>query len=371
LTANAASQAVSISSLQSNAASQAVSINSLASDTAVLIGNVVALSTNAASQSIDLVGLRTDVDSANLAIVAANLAIGEIQSDLATYDSNIGTLYLGNISTSANLGAYQAYANIQINSFSAHQLYANSNASSQATSILQLTNATQLSNVHIGNLYANVSTLQTEIISRANVNDVDGANFVGNLQTPNLISGNLYVTGTPFIGIDPGVYYTNLAGTVIGDVDSPYDFSLQNRSTGTNALGTFTVYSDDENNYIKLEKLNTNTIDPGIGDSPSTVFPSDGGLSVVGGNAYVRSTNNIFFSANTNLVGLFDDGTVYFSGNVVSPGDLSIGSVNTSGSITGIINYTMGNAAHWTTPVTTIEEALDQLALRIWNIENP
>ena len=88
---------------------------------------------------------------------------------------------------------------------------------------------------------------------------------------------------------------------------------------------------------------------------------------MVGGNAYVRSTNNIFFSANTNLVGLFDDGTVYFSGNLTSPGDLSIGSVSTTGSI----NYTMGNAAHWTTSVATIAEALDQLALRIWNIENP
>ena len=31
----------------------------------------------------------------------------------------------------------------------------------------------------------------------------------------------------------------------------------------------------------------------------------------------------------------------------------------------------MGNSVHWTTPVTTVAEALDQLAARIWAIENP
>jgi hypothetical protein len=36
-----------------------------------------------------------------------------------------------------------------------------------------------------------------------------------------------------------------------------------------------------------------------------------------------------------------------------------------------ITSFTMGNAAHWTTPVTTIAAALDQIAERLWTIENP
>jgi hypothetical protein len=59
-------------------------------------------------------------------------------------------------------------------------------------------------------------------------------------------------------------------------------------------------------------------------------------------------------------------GTVYVDGNITSPGNLTVGNIST----TGNISYTMGNAAHWTTPVTNVAAALDQLALRIWNIEN-
>jgi hypothetical protein len=33
--------------------------------------------------------------------------------------------------------------------------------------------------------------------------------------------------------------------------------------------------------------------------------------------------------------------------------------------------YTMGNIAHWTSNVSTVSAALDQLASRIYNIENP
>ena len=340
LTANAASQAVSITSLQSNAASQAVDISSISSYTSTLLGNVVTLTANAATQAIEITGLSANITAANSAI-----------SGLAT-NANVGTLYLGNISTNANLGAYQ--------------IFANSNAASQALSVTQLTNTTNLTNVHIGNLYANVSSLQANIITRANVNSVNGASFVGNVQAPNLIASNLYVT-TAFIGIDPGTTYPSWGGTVIGDVDSPYNFNLQNRSNGSTASGSFTVFSNDAANYLKLEKLNTNSNNLLFENSGLSVFPSDGGVSVVGGNAFIRSTRHIFFVANTTSVGIFNDGTVYIGGSITSPGDLTVGNVTASGNIA----YTMGNAAHWTTSVTTVAAALDQLASRIWNIENP
>ena len=353
LTANAASQAVSITSLQSNAAIQAVDISSISSYTSTLIGNVVTLTANAATQAIEITGLSANITAANSVIsgLSANItAANSVISGLAT-NANVGTLYLGNISTNANLGAYQ--------------IFANSNAASQALSVTQLTNTTNLTNVHIGNLYANVSSLQANIVTRANVNSVSGANFVGNVQAPNLIASNLYVT-TAFIGIDPGVNYAAWGGTVIGNVDSSYNFNLQNRSNGSTASGSFTVFSNDAANYLKLEKLNTNSNNLLFENTGLSVFPSDGGVSVVGGNAFIRSTRHIFFVANTNVIGVFDDGTVYIGGNINSPGDLTVGNVTASGNIA----YTMGNAAHWTTSVTTVAAALDQLASRIWNIEN-
>jgi len=430
LTANAASQAVSISSLYSNAASQSVDIASISSYTSILIGNVVTLTANAATQEIDITGLRANINAANSAlnanIIAANSTINANLGSYQIYaNANVGTLHLGNISTNANLGAYQTYAN--------------ANAASQTLSITQLTNTNNLTNVHIGNLYANVSSLQANIVTRANVNSVNGASFSGNVQAPNLIASNLYVT-TAFIGIDPGITYPSWGGTVIGNVDSPYNFNLQNRSSGSTASGAFTVFSNDAANYVKLEKLNTNSGNLLFENSGLSVFPSDGGVSVVGGNAFIRSTGNIFFVANTYRFGIFDDGTVYVSGNITSPGNLtvesvsttgtvyvagsitspgnlSVGNVSTSGTVyvagnitspgnltvgnisatgnissgtvyvagnitspgnltvgnvstTGNISYTMGNAAHWTTPVTNVAAALNQLALRIWNIEN-
>ena len=39
--------------------------------------------------------------------------------------------------------------------------------------------------------------------------------------------------------------------------------------------------------------------------------------------------------------------------------------------IADIVSFTMGNTTHWTSNVFTFEEAVNQLAERIWNIENP
>ena len=42
-----------------------------------------------------------------------------------------------------------------------------------------------------------------------------------------------------------------------------------------------------------------------------------------------------------------------------------------TGSVHGNVAFTMANTSHWTSNVYTTEEALNQLAERIWNIENP
>ena len=104
-----------------------------------------------------------------------------LSSTIVSMNANIGTLFLGNASTNANLGAYQTYANAtnattQANigtlflgnastnaNLGAYQTYANANAASQQTSINTL-------NANLGafETYANL-TFGTSTYSNANV----------------------------------------------------------------------------------------------------------------------------------------------------------------------------------------------------------
>lgn len=44
---------------------------------------------------------------------------------------------------------------------------------------------------------------------------------------------------------------------------------------------------------------------------------------------------------------------------------------NVGGLFTGNVDFTMANVTHWTSNVFTVADALNQLAARIWAIENP
>ena len=70
------------------------------------------------------------------------------------------------------------------------------------------------------------------------------------------------------------------------------------------------------------------------------------------------ATGNVKISANVNLKFVDANSVVYFGDGTVQ---------NTA--YTG--DYAMGNSVHWIGNVTTIAAALDQLAERIYNIENP
>lgn len=83
LVANAATQATAITNLQSNAATQAGQINTIDANLGVATNNITTLFSNAATQ----------------------------QTQIDTLNANVGTLFLGNASTNANLGAFQTYAN--------------------------------------------------------------------------------------------------------------------------------------------------------------------------------------------------------------------------------------------------------------------
>jgi hypothetical protein len=94
-----------------------------------------------------------------------------------------------------------------------------------------------------------------------------------------------------------------------------------------------------------------------------------GGAALTAGNSYVGVTqtfaNVVIYNANT---------AVTHTWQFTQDGDIklpSAGDILDSAGNSAITSFTMSNAAHWTTPVTTIAAALNQIAERLWDIENP
>jgi len=143
---------------------------------------------------VNFANLDANIGTLFLGNASTNANLGEFQTyanaSFATLDANIGTLFLGNASTQANLGAFQTYANATFTTYS--------NA-----------NVTAYLPTHTGN------------ISAGNI-DVTGKAAVGTVYTTNGIywsgNGNPYATGG---GGGGGITYTASTtppvGPAIGD----------------------------------------------------------------------------------------------------------------------------------------------------------
>ena len=113
-------------------------------------------------------------------------AINTITANLGAFETyanaNIGTLYLGNISTQANLGAYQTYANAQIATVNANlgafETYAN------ATFTYGNANVAAYLPTYSGNINATVTNTYQPYVTQ-----------VGTLQQL-VVAGNVYYTNT-------------------------------------------------------------------------------------------------------------------------------------------------------------------------------
>jgi hypothetical protein len=80
--------------------------------------------------------------------------------------------------------------------------------------------------------------------------------------------------------------------------------------------------------------------------------------------------------SNAQALAFFITAQPTYEGNIgvnvnITNGTVTANSFVGNGSLLTGIAYTMGNVAHWTSNVTTISAALNQLAERIYNIENP
>jgi hypothetical protein len=120
------------------------------------------------------------------------------------------------------------------------------------------------------------------------------------------------------------------------------------------------------------------------GDTGYSEFPHDSYITAIGGNVAVRTDADLILAANLSLIVLpkdgnftlintnlaFSDGTVQTSAIedvaalYANIGTLQI-NVNELDANVGAQLYTMGNYQNWTSNVTTISSALDQLAERL------
>jgi predicted nucleic acid-binding Zn-ribbon protein/glutaredoxin len=295
------------------------------------IQNVPGLYANIGTLSVNVATLfsTTSTHSSNISVLLSNAgaqaaSLNTIDANLGTATTNIDTL-LSNagaqasaINTiNANVGAYQTYANANVvaiqSGLSAYQTYANANAAVQATSLTTIDANLGTASTNIATLLSNAAAQSVAIASvNANVAGIiDGQIFTGNIQAPNLLANaNVHVGSTIKVGNTSPVNYPGLTGVFISNVASYSQIVIQNLSSDSSASGDLVITADDgddENNYINLGMNSSNWVGT-FADTNLEEFPHDGYLTVIGGNAAIRSDGNVFIAANSHVIVMEQDG---------------------------------------------------------------
>jgi hypothetical protein len=385
LTANAASQALELNNLQTNAQSQQTSIISLQSNAAtqtlqidLLNSNLTAANTNISSLTSNAAIQAVQVNLLNANLTAANLNITNLQSNAASQALDINNLY-------ANINLYLANvssSNANIAAANARIIVLDANLGSTATNVSTLQSNAATQAVQLNLLNANVTAANTTIQTKANLS---GAIFSGNVQANYLLANaNVKIASTLEVGNTNPITYPGLGGVFVGNTDGYYQVVVQNTNNGASASGDFVITADDgtdENKYLNIginsSGWSGNYTVP-AGDTRLTEFPYDGYFTVIGGNAAIRSDNGVFFAANTSLAGLLKDGNFFVNSNLSVTGAIVSNTISIAGNLTagnintlGQIDYLMGNALHWNSVVSNVAAALDQIAARLYALENP
>ena len=167
--------------------------------------------------------------------------IQSIQSNISAIglvaNANIGTLYLSNISTQANLGAYQIYANANAAAQALAITSLATNANANTAAYLSTATIITTGNIQAGNITVtgNITSVNYETITYTEIANVISAS--GNISTTaNIVSPNyLYSNGVNILtGINA---YQTYANANIG--------TLYNNNISTQAnLGAYQIYAN-------------------------------------------------------------------------------------------------------------------------------
>ncbi len=402
IVANAAVQAGQIATLTSNAASQAGAIADIYSNLAVKSGEIADLQANAATQAGQLATLTANAaaQAGELATLTANA--GAQSGDLSTLTSN-AAVQAGVLATLTSNAAAQAgeLATLTANAAAQAGLIANI-----STGVVTFGNVIPSANVTYSlgspsaqwkDLYLSGSTIfiggaQLSVANGAIQSSVPitadiAANTLNVADTQITFSQGSFIEETAVIG-QPGVYGLAL--------NSPDDGIVGLNALDANASVMSSVIVSNVSVQVNVQ----NTSDPAnvhiwqyIEDGSllwpdftvqSTAFTSNIATTITNteSNVTVLQGNVTDIYANLGAVsGSLDDldANAAVQADLIQflrdNGNIILGNIaNLESSVSSLESntaFTMANSQHWTSNVSTINDALNQLAQRLYNIENP
>ena len=219
------------------------------------------------------------------------------------------------------------------------------------------TNASTQSDLIIG---INSNVIQANLGMKGYVDSISGSESIANVNMKGYVDGQITAANTGVTTANIGIIgYIDLGNTTTRNY---IDGQISAANAGVTAANIGII------GYINLG----NTSMKSYVDGQITAANAGVTSANIGMKGYV---DNQTYS-NVQTLAFFITNLPTYQGNIgvnvnVTNGTVTANSFVGNGSqLTGIA-YTMGNVAHWTSNVTTISAALNQLASRIYNIENP
>lgn len=316
----------------------------------LISSNAVIATTGVTGATVTATG---NVTGGNLVTGGAIIASGNITGDVIT-----ATTFSGNGSALTGVLANPAGANTQIQfnddgflgasssmTWDGSEFYVDGTAN--VTGSVSAATIDVSGNIIAGNISATTFSGSLDTATQANITSVGTLTSLS--VTGNIAGGNISTSG------DAGVTGNITGGNLIsaGDVSSDTATVTGNITGGNLSTSGTVVATGNISGGNLVLTYGTPVISFPDGTNQVTAYPGTFGLlqmigNIQGGN--VRGVNGISTGGNANITGNL---------NVTGTGNISS------------ILYTMGNVTHWTANVTTVGEALDQLAARIYAIENP
>lgn len=308
--ANATAVDATLSVLTANAANQAASITTLLANAATQAVTLTSLAANAAAQQA---GIDAFILASNATAIFANIA--GVQANVTAANAAI-LLLQGNAVVQSEAIALANANIIALQSTVANIVVPNLQAVS--SQILPTSYNTAIS---LGS-----STNRWRSFFGGNVNLMYAGGYI---ETPVAyivpLGGNGVTDGG--LHIEPGVSEDPLQGASL-------TFARNNIDGNASVSSRWEITQNATDFYISGRR-----------------FPAQSGLAVSELYGNVELYNSINLNANANIS--FTDSSTFTTANVM------------------LMPFTMANVTHWTANVDTIGAALNQLAERIYNIENP
>jgi hypothetical protein len=396
-TANAVTQSVQINTINANLGSVTLNITTLFANAAEQHANIDFLTSNITQNAISSNQYRI---FANANAVQQSTSIVGIQANLGAYqvwaNANLGSHTTGITTINANLGAYQTYANTiwsPVSNLSAvvgnlipvtsntytigttnkywAELHVGGNI--ESPSYLLAGKSIQSPLTETGNLTANTTLIYSQAIV-GNIRTVDGFGLanLGNIITS---SGIFWANGTNYSSSFTTAGNLTFSDTTIGTAGGTSSgIILNSAGAGEIAIQDYTGINNTNPGYW----LHIGDGSPGTGDNTGNIsldFRNNTGTqrgSTILGYAWWDSASTGTDNRGTgphSHVGIyknddtFDNKFIEFN---YTSGNANIGNV-TARSLTVLTNvsYTMANYQNWTSNVSTVGGALDQLAARL------